>query len=148
MRPRCVITCRLLFERLSCTCGGRPADGTTVIGGATRGTGAAAVAVAGAIAAIAAIAAARSTRRRNGCRIAGSLRWMELAAPAPPRIGTAQKVANMIGVALPVVAFLVAVILLWNNVVDWLDLAIMVALYALSGFGVTVGYHRLLTHKS
>jgi stearoyl-CoA desaturase (delta-9 desaturase) len=66
----------------------------------------------------------------------------------PPRISTAQKAGNMIGVALPFVAFVVAVVLLWNNVVGWLDLAIMVVLYVVTGFGITVGYHRLLTHRS
>jgi stearoyl-CoA desaturase (delta-9 desaturase) len=65
-----------------------------------------------------------------------------------PRIGTGQKVANMIGVALPFVAFLVAVVLLWNSFVGWLDLGIMAVLYVLTGLGITVGYHRLLTHRA
>jgi stearoyl-CoA desaturase (delta-9 desaturase) len=64
------------------------------------------------------------------------------------RISTAQKVANMVGVALPFVAFVVAVVLLWNSAVNWLDLAIMAVLYVLTGLGITVGYHRLLTHRS
>jgi stearoyl-CoA desaturase (Delta-9 desaturase) len=64
------------------------------------------------------------------------------------RISTAQKVGNMIGVALPFVAFLVAVVLLWNSAVNWLDLAIMAVLYVVTGLGITVGYHRLLTHRS
>jgi stearoyl-CoA desaturase (delta-9 desaturase) len=65
-----------------------------------------------------------------------------------PRISTPQKVSNMIGVALPFVAFLVAVVLLWNSAVGWVDLAIMAVLYVLTGLGVTVGYHRLLTHRA
>jgi stearoyl-CoA desaturase (delta-9 desaturase) len=64
------------------------------------------------------------------------------------RISTAQKVANLVGVALPFVAFVVAVVLLWNSAVNWLDLAIMAVLYVLTGLGITVGYHRLLTHRS
>jgi stearoyl-CoA desaturase (delta-9 desaturase) len=67
---------------------------------------------------------------------------------AHPRIGTGQKVGNMFGVALPFVAFIVAIVLLWNSVVGWLDLAIMAVMYVLTGLGVTVGYHRLLTHRS
>jgi len=51
-------------------------------------------------------------------------------------------------VALPVVGFVAAIVLLWNDVVGWRDLAIMAAMYALTGFGVTVGYHRLLTHRA
>jgi stearoyl-CoA desaturase (delta-9 desaturase) len=54
----------------------------------------------------------------------------------------------MVGVALPFVAFVVAVVLLWNKAVGALDLAVMAVLYVLTGLGITVGYHRLLTHNS
>jgi stearoyl-CoA desaturase (Delta-9 desaturase) len=54
----------------------------------------------------------------------------------------------MIGVALPVVAFVLAIVLLWNEAVGWLDLGMMAALYVLTGLGITVGYHRLLTHRA
>src|SRR4051794_1098498 len=64
------------------------------------------------------------------------------------RISTAQKVGNMIGVAAPVVAFVVAIVLLWNEAVGWLDLTVMFAFYVLTGLGITVGYHRLLTHRA
>src|SRR5205807_2595665 len=43
------MTWTLLFERLSTTCAGRPADGTTVVGGATAGRGSAARAATGAM---------------------------------------------------------------------------------------------------
>src|SRR5438067_2349751 len=65
-----------------------------------------------------------------------------------PRVSRAQKIANMIGVALPVVAFVVAIVLLWQRAVGWLDLGVMAALYVLTGLGITVGYHRLLTHRA
>jgi stearoyl-CoA desaturase (Delta-9 desaturase) len=64
------------------------------------------------------------------------------------RISTAQKVGNMVGVAAPVVAFFVAIVLLWNKAVGWLDLGVMAVLYVLTGLGITVGYHRLLTHRA
>src|SRR3954447_7391926 len=64
------------------------------------------------------------------------------------RISRAQKVGNMIGVALPVLAFLLAIVLLWNKAVGWLDLGVMAVLYVLTGLGITVGYHRLLTHRA
>jgi stearoyl-CoA desaturase (delta-9 desaturase) len=63
-------------------------------------------------------------------------------------VSTPQKVGNMTGVALPVVAFLLAIVLLWHEAVGWLDLGVMAALYVLTGLGVTVGYHRLLTHRA
>jgi stearoyl-CoA desaturase (Delta-9 desaturase) len=64
------------------------------------------------------------------------------------RISNAQKISNMIGVALPVIAFVVAIVLLWHKAVGWLDLSVMVVLYVLTGLGITVGYHRLLTHRA
>src|SRR3954447_21592717 len=54
----------------------------------------------------------------------------------------------MIGVAAPVVGFVLAVVLLWDRAVGWLDLGVMATLYVLTGLGITVGYHRLLTHRA
>ena len=55
---------------------------------------------------------------------------------------------NVAAVVLPFAAFLISIPLLWNKLVGWTDLAILLALYLLSGFGITVGFHRLLTHRA
>jgi len=55
---------------------------------------------------------------------------------------------TIIAVVLPFIGFLVALGFLWGGWVTWLDLAILAVLYVISGFGVTIGYHRLLTHRS
>jgi stearoyl-CoA desaturase (delta-9 desaturase) len=55
---------------------------------------------------------------------------------------------NLSGVLLPFLGFVVAVVLLWNTLVDWSDLAVMLVMYVISGYGVTLGFHRLLTHRS
>jgi len=55
---------------------------------------------------------------------------------------------NLAGVCLPFVAFLLAVVLLWHRLVDWSDLAVLGIMYVLTGYGVTLGFHRLLTHRS
>ena len=60
----------------------------------------------------------------------------------------AERIANLAGVVVPFLGFIVAVVLLWNRAVDAVDLAIFASMYALSGLGVTIGYHRLLTHRS
>ncbi|MGH2783584.1 MAG: acyl-CoA desaturase, partial [Thermoleophilaceae bacterium] len=59
-----------------------------------------------------------------------------------------EKRVNVLAVVIPFAATLAAVVLLWNSVVSTTDLAILVAMYLLTGLGVTVGYHRLLTHRS
>lgn len=60
----------------------------------------------------------------------------------------AEKVVNLGAVALPFLAVMVAVVLLWNSLVSPADLAIAVAMYLLTAAGITVGFHRLLTHRS
>ncbi|HEU4977920.1 MAG TPA: fatty acid desaturase [Solirubrobacteraceae bacterium] len=58
------------------------------------------------------------------------------------------RIANLLAVVLPFGAFVAAVVLLWNDIVGWHDLVLLGALYLLSGFGVTIGYHRMLTHRA
>ncbi|HEX2084923.1 MAG TPA: acyl-CoA desaturase [Solirubrobacteraceae bacterium] len=55
---------------------------------------------------------------------------------------------NVGGVVIPVVGFVAAIVLLWEKAVGPRDLAIMAVLYVLTGLGITVGFHRLLTHRS
>ncbi len=59
-----------------------------------------------------------------------------------------QRRINLAAVVIPFVAFLAACVLLWNQIVGWTDLAIMLALYLPAGFGITIGYHRMLTHQA
>jgi len=58
------------------------------------------------------------------------------------------KYANLGAVVLPFIAFVVAVVLLWNKAVGAIDLAIFFVMYVFTGLGITVGYHRLLTHRA
>ena len=60
----------------------------------------------------------------------------------------AEKNANLAGVVVPFAGVLAAVLLLWNSWVDATDLALLTAFYLLTAVGVTVGFHRLLTHRS
>jgi stearoyl-CoA desaturase (delta-9 desaturase) len=60
----------------------------------------------------------------------------------------AERTANLLGVVVPFLGVLVAIVLLWNRLVDWTDLAIFALLYLLTGVGITVGFHRLLTHRA
>lgn len=51
-------------------------------------------------------------------------------------------------VAVPFVALLVAVPVAWGGFLGWHDVVIAVAFYLVTGLGVTVGFHRYLTHSS
>jgi stearoyl-CoA desaturase (Delta-9 desaturase) len=59
-----------------------------------------------------------------------------------------EKGANLGAVVLPFVATVVAIALLWNSLVSPADLAIAAVMYLLTAVGITVGFHRLLTHRS
>ena len=59
-----------------------------------------------------------------------------------------EKRVNIVAVVLPFAAFLVAIVLLWNSAVSARDLAILAVMYLVTAIGVTVGFHRLLTHRA
>ncbi|MGZ4201993.1 MAG: acyl-CoA desaturase, partial [Thermoleophilaceae bacterium] len=59
-----------------------------------------------------------------------------------------ERYVNLGAVVAPFLAFLGAIVLLWNQYVGWSDLAILGAMYLLTAVGVTVGYHRLFTHRA
>jgi stearoyl-CoA desaturase (delta-9 desaturase) len=59
-----------------------------------------------------------------------------------------EKGANLGAVILPFAATITAVVLLWNSIVRPADLAIAAVMYLLTAVGITVGFHRLLTHRS
>jgi len=55
---------------------------------------------------------------------------------------------NLLGVSLPVAGLAAAIVLLWGHGVGVTAIAILVVGYLLTGIGITVGYHRLFTHRS
>jgi stearoyl-CoA desaturase (delta-9 desaturase) len=60
----------------------------------------------------------------------------------------AERMANLIGVVVPFVGVIAAIVLLWNRAVDLTDIGILVVSYLVTAIGVTVGFHRLLTHRA
>jgi stearoyl-CoA desaturase (delta-9 desaturase) len=60
----------------------------------------------------------------------------------------AHKIINLIGVPLPLIGLVVAVVLLWNEAIGPLELGLLVGLYVLTCLGVTLGYHRMFTHRA
>ncbi len=59
-----------------------------------------------------------------------------------------QKVVTLLIVVAPAVALGAAVPLLWGHAVNLTDIVMGVVLYVVTGFGITVGFHRLFTHGS
>ena len=60
----------------------------------------------------------------------------------------ASKIVNLGAMVVPFLATLAAIVLLWGSVVSWHDLALLAVMYVLTAAGITVGFHRMLTHRS
>ena len=60
----------------------------------------------------------------------------------------AHRVTNLIVVVVPFLCFLAALVLLWNRFIGWTQISVMVVMYVLTGLGITVGFHRLFTHRA
>src|SRR6516165_12454591 len=58
------------------------------------------------------------------------------------------KIANLIGVPLPLVGLIAAIVLLWDRAIGPLELGLLVGLYVITALGVTLGYHRMFTHRA
>ncbi len=63
-------------------------------------------------------------------------------------IPVVKKVIVLFVVTVPLLATVLAIVLLWQRAVHWSDLALLAVMYTLIALGVTVGFHRMLTHRS
>ena len=61
---------------------------------------------------------------------------------------TRDRIITGIVTVAPFLAVGVAGWQLWADLLRWSDIAVFLILYTLTGLGVTVGFHRLLTHRS
>lgn len=66
-----------------------------------------------------------------------------LARPTVPAL-----IASFAAVILPFLGLIAAAILFWNTRFSWLNLSMLLGGYLITAIGITVGYHRLFTHKS
>jgi stearoyl-CoA desaturase (Delta-9 desaturase) len=61
---------------------------------------------------------------------------------------TSEHVVRMIVFAAPPAALAVAGWLAWGGSLHWQDLLVLAITCTLTGLGITVGFHRLFTHRS
>jgi stearoyl-CoA desaturase (delta-9 desaturase) len=59
-----------------------------------------------------------------------------------------RRLGNLAGTVLPLAGLIFAIVLLWDRMVGPRELTILLVGYLLAGLGITVGYHRLFTHRS
>lgn len=73
-----------------------------------------------------------------------------LAADGGPveRLPLRYRVGSFLAIVVPFLGLIAAVALLWGTGFGWVHLGLLVGGYTLTGLGITVGYHRLFTHRS
>jgi stearoyl-CoA desaturase (Delta-9 desaturase) len=62
--------------------------------------------------------------------------------------GTAARLVNLGAVLVPIGALVAAIVLSWGSAFDWVQFWIMVGMAVATSFGVTIGFHRLVTHRA
>lgn len=70
------------------------------------------------------------------------------AESVPTEVPLSIKLATLAAVVLPFLGFVAAIVLLWGRGVTWVELSLLGLMFVVSGCGVTIGFHRLLTHRS
>lgn len=73
---------------------------------------------------------------------------METVGRREGQVSRIQRVSAAILVFAPLVGVGLSAVAFWDHGISWLDLVLAVAMYAVTGFGVTAGFHRMLTHGS
>jgi stearoyl-CoA desaturase (delta-9 desaturase) len=73
--------------------------------------------------------------------------------PRPPESipithGGVDRAAQVVATGTPFAALIVAGWFAWGGTLHWQDLVILATIYLITGLGITVGYHRLFTHRS
>jgi stearoyl-CoA desaturase (delta-9 desaturase) len=73
---------------------------------------------------------------------------MTAGSPDLPVPNRGQNVGTVVITVLPFIGLLAAVTMSWNEAVGLTDLMLFLGLYVICGFGITIGYHRMLTHRA
>lgn len=66
----------------------------------------------------------------------------------PGYCGVYPRLINLGGVLVPIAGLVIGLWLFWGTHFNWLYLGLLVGMYLITGFGITIGYHRLFTHRS
>ncbi len=70
------------------------------------------------------------------------------SAAVVPAVSLSVRVVNLSVVILPFAGFVAAIVSLWGRGFDWVDGILLLGMYILTALGITVGYHRLFTHRA
>lgn len=60
---------------------------------------------------------------------------------------TKHRIAVLNLIVWPIVGLICIIVGTWRTYITWLDLILLIGLWQATGAGITVGYHRMLTHE-
>src|SRR5262245_27714842 len=66
----------------------------------------------------------------------------------PGQLSLLHRLINLGLVVLPLLGLAAAIVLLWGWGFGWVELGLLLGMYVVTTLGVTVGFHRLFTHRS
>lgn len=66
----------------------------------------------------------------------------------PVRVPTSRRVTNLFAVLIPFAAVVLAIVWSWGHGINLAGLAVLCGMIVITGYGITIGYHRLFTHRS
>jgi stearoyl-CoA desaturase (Delta-9 desaturase) len=75
-------------------------------------------------------------------------RELPLRADVSTPISMRVRLLNLAAVIVPFLGFVAVVVSLWGRGFHWVDLSLLLGMYAVTTMGITVGFHRLFTHRS
>jgi stearoyl-CoA desaturase (delta-9 desaturase) len=80
---------------------------------------------------------------------------VDVAEPPAARVGTVRPRTSLIkkciaiaALSVPPCGIFLAMGLLWGVAFHWVDVILLVAMYTVCSFGITVGFHRYFAHRS
>src|SRR6476646_6705974 len=70
------------------------------------------------------------------------------APPAHEHVSLGVRLVTLAAIVVPFLGLVAAPFLLWGWGFHWSDLGLLLGTYLFTALGITVGYHRLFTHRS
>jgi stearoyl-CoA desaturase (delta-9 desaturase) len=66
----------------------------------------------------------------------------------PARISLTMWMVNLVAVVAPFLGLVAAAVCLWGRGFSWVYLGLLLGMYSLTALGITVGFHRLFSHRA
>ena len=66
----------------------------------------------------------------------------------PARLSAVMWVVNLVAVVAPFLGLVGAGVFLWGWAFSWVHLGLLLGMYALTALGITIGFHRLFSHRA